>query len=386
MKKAIIVTAFFNYDYNIRIRYLEEFLNKKGFDVKIVTSNFDHRNKKEFIYKKDNLKILKVPFYKKNISLRRIISHFVFSKKVKDEFMADCPDFIYIITPPNFLFYFGGYYKRKKTDVKLIFEIEDIWPETMPLSFKLKKYLRGPFDIWRKIRDNNINLADGNVFECNLFKKYLLSRVTLTKTCEVLYLTKENTYFLKDSTVEYNPEGVINFLYIGSINNLIDIKFVVNILCYVNTKRKTMFHIIGAGEKSDKLQQMCKNRNIPYTMHGIVYNEQKKEGIISKCHFAFNIMKDTVFVGATMKSLEYFHYGVPVINNIKGDTADIIDKFECGININGFQYEQQMERLLLLKEESYINMRKNSRKVYEQLFCPESFEKRFAMFYKKLYG
>ena len=40
-------------------------------------------------------------------------------------------------------------------------------------------------------------------------------------------------------------------------------------------------------------------------------------------------MKDSVFVGLTMKSIDYFEAGLPILNTIKGDTWKFVD--ELGI-------------------------------------------------------
>ena len=123
MKKATIVTAFLNYDYRTRIVYLEKFLVSKGFDVEIITSNYDHRNKREYFSSRNNVTILNVPFYKKNFSLRRILSHLSFSRSVRKYLERSESDFVYVITPPNFLFKYMGKYKIAHKDVKVIFEI-----------------------------------------------------------------------------------------------------------------------------------------------------------------------------------------------------------------------------------------------------------------------
>ena len=40
-----------------------------------------------------------------------------------------------------------------------------------------------------------------------------------------------------------------------------------------------------------------------------------------------------MFVGLTMKSMDYFEAGLPVINNIHGDTWDIIEREKIGVNL-----------------------------------------------------
>lgn len=43
-------------------------------------------------------------------------------------------------------------------------------------------------------------------------------------------------------------------------------------------------------------------------------------------------MKKDVLVGLTMKSLDYFKNGIPIINNINGDTWEFVENYGVGIN------------------------------------------------------
>ena len=44
-------------------------------------------------------------------------------------------------------------------------------------------------------------------------------------------------------------------------------------------------------------------------------------------------MKTTVNVGMTMKSLDYFSFGIPIINNIRGDISKLVQDENIGFNI-----------------------------------------------------
>ena len=81
------------------------------------------------------------------------------------------------------------------------------------------------------------------------------------------------------------------------------------------------------------------------------------------------MMKKMVCVGLTMKSIDYFEFGLPLINNIKGDTWDIIEKEKCGINIS-IDNETLKENIV-----SYYSndMRSNSRKVFEKKLSEKTF-------------
>ena len=68
--------------------------------------------------------------------------------------------------------------------------------------------------------------------------------------------------------------------------------------------------------------------------HGVVFDQNEIGKIFSVCHAGLNILKPEVFVGLTMKSLEYFKFGLPVINSLEGDTADFIKTYGVGFTLS----------------------------------------------------
>jgi len=278
---------------------------------------------------------------------------------------------IYAITPPNSLFMYLSSVKKKSPGNRLFFEIEDLWPESLPVPGAIKKILFPVFEFWKFFRNHYINCADSIVFECNLFKNYLSKRMKMKPSLKTIYLTKENYngFYIKNL-----ENDVMRILYLGSINNLIDIDFIVTILSELRESCVVELHIIGGGEQTGKLIDRCSISNINVCNHGVIYNEMEKASIICNCHFAINIMKETVFVGATMKSLEYFHYGIPVLNNIPGDSETIVKEYGCGFNVDKNNYRDISRNLYaFVRTDRFLDMRKKSRRVYEELFCPDAY-------------
>lgn len=145
-------------------------------------------------------------------------------------------------------------------------------------------------------------------------------------------------------------------------------------------KCKVTFHIIGDGEKKIDFLNMLKNVNI--IDHGIVYDEEEKSNIYAECHLALNLMKTNVFVGLTMKSIEYFAAGLPIINNIPEDTENIIKQNECGYNLNN-NIDETVKWIMSLNDEMISKMRKNSYRVYRENFTVDVFNNRFSELIKK---
>src|SRR5690554_3897296 len=83
LKKSLIIAPFFNYNSSInRPRLVSEVLASYG-PVDIVTTNFDHlqKKKKKQVKFEDERAVfyLKTLPYKNNVSVKRFLSHFMFS-------------------------------------------------------------------------------------------------------------------------------------------------------------------------------------------------------------------------------------------------------------------------------------------------------------------
>lgn len=380
-KKAVIVTPFDNYSYNVRVKYIERSFASLGYDVVVLSADFDHRKKCHYDAHRDNLELLHVPEYKSNLSFQRMYSHYCFAKAVYGRIKEINPDFIYGSTPPNFLVKFLAKYKKEIPTVKLVFEVGDLWPETLPLSGKIKMVATPALGVWRRLRDNYIAKGDGLICECNLFK-YVIGKHAKIDNALTIYLCKEDQW--SDAFSPKEVGDTLNFAYVGSINNIIDIDLIVGFLAAVQNKRKVHFDIIGGGENAERLIQLCDSVNIDYINHGIVYDEKMKCDILGKCQFAFNIMKTSVVVGATMKSLEYFHSGLILINNITSDTVEIINRYDCGYNLQEIGFEEAVQRVVDLTKEEIFKKQLASRKVFTDLFDERVITNQFTKYIEKI--
>lgn len=342
-KKIALIISCFDW-YEKRLKFIERYLEEIGYRVLIVTSDFDHFHKKRggSSYLKKNLQYITVPTYRKNISLRRIWSHYIFVKQVDKIIKKIAPDFVYSLIPPNYLLKVLADGKRKY-QYKLVVDVIDLWPESFPHGNRRIF----PFYIWKSLRDKNIERADCVVVECELYKQALATNVKYEKM-HTLYLTAkslEEGVIPKQVSCNYNENSKMILGYLGSINSLIDIDKICRIVMKLKVIKDVEVRIIGCGEKSNEFITKLENCGVNVIYYGAVFDEKEKYTILHQCHYGLNIYKENVKIGLTMKSIDYFKYGLPILNTIKGDTEQLVNEYKVGININELNVSQISEEI-----------------------------------------
>ena len=328
-----------------RASYILDACSKAGYDVEVLTTDFSHIRKS----RRDNvpdgfLPIETIP-YKKNLSFERIYSHFRFAKDAFDHINRNKPDVLWVIAPANSLIKQAKIFKAENQDTKIIIDIIDMWPESLPFNFNKHIF---PFSIWRNIRKNNLDCADVLVSECNFYKDILNKEYA--GDIKTLYLSRSSNVKKRKIKVD---DKTLSLCYIGSINNIIDTDKICRIIKMID--EPVEMHVIGEGENTDSfidsLKKVC---NV--TFWGAVRDEKQKSKIFDRCHAGINIYKDGLYIGLTTKCIDYFENGLPIINNIKGDTWDMVENYKVGFNI---------DKDCILKSEDIISARKNNGNIYE---------------------
>lgn len=365
MKKAILISCFDWFEK--RLEPIMELLEKQ-YKVNVLLSDFNHIKKEKISYYEEHCRYINVPTYTKNLSFKRIKSHVSFTNSVASELAKEKPDFVYCLIPPNGLAKCCIEYKKKNPKAKIVFDIIDLWPESMPL-WKLNNSI--PCTIWKNLRNKYIGSADGVFLECELYRKQL-NGITPINT-EILYLFKnqntEEEQLVKETRNINRNQAVLNIAYLGSINHIIDIEGIKTVISVLKSRYEVSVHIIGKGENKDNLIDSIRTTGAKVQYYGPVFDEKEKIAILGKCDFALNMMVDTVKVGLTIKSIDYMSYGLSMINTIKGDTWELIEKYPIGIN-----YDGNADTLLLNVEEQLNQDYNEIINVYKKNFTKEAFQ------------
>lgn len=371
MKKVCIIYGVLNF--RSRADMLRRYFEKQGYQVTMYTSDFDHLEKKYIEDKEEGTQYIHVCSYYRNFSPARIRSHMSFAKQAEKELSGKKFDLIWVMLPPNSLTKRMGEYRKAHPETKLVSDCQDMWPETLPFAFVPNIF---PIRIWKNLRDRYLEKSDFLVTECSLFQKLLLqkhpdlsSETVYFRYCERLECEAEMPISL--------PENKISLCYLGAVNHIIDIPAIERMIRSLLVFRPVCVHIIGDGESRKKLVKRLQKAGAEVIFHGKIYEKEKKAQIFAMCHYGINMMKKSVCVGLTMKSMDYWENGLPVLNTIAGDTWDFVKNERVGYNISdSVSYEAIADY--------DISVRTRVKNFYRREFAQERFNEKLDVILSKL--
>ena len=352
MKKAFIISL----GCEDRLKIIRDVLKDK-YSCKIFISDFDHAKKKYIEAKDSECNYVHVPQYQKNISIGRIRAYISFASQVKRLLEMEKPELVYIMLPPNTIAYECARYKERNPSSKLIADVYDLWPESFPIQ-GISRYIPHVLNRWKGYRNYALEHADYIFTECNYYKKILGSELIPADKTSVLYIHKNQDddvkQIVEQSIKNYKRESdVVTLGYLGSINNIIDTDGISDLIKgFIKAGMVVKVKIVGGGEGTQRFIESIESAGAHVENYGFVFDSIKNVQIFSTCDFALNMMVSNAVVGLTTKSVDYFSFALPIVNNIKGDTT-------------------KAEQILNFLNDDIIQMKKNAYQCYLDLMTPQ---------------
>lgn len=368
--KVTIINCFPSIENN-RVIPIMEYYEKHGNEAVMLTSNFHHYNKEKVILNRKNIVQLNVLEYKKNLSLSRIFSHIIFSKKVYKYFKKNPSDIVYVKIPPNFLLHYLKKLKKRKRFF-LIGDIYDLWPESMPSLQKKNGIFHVISNVWKNVRENNLDCIDFTIYECDLYKKFIKNKGSY----DTLYLCRDDyiNFCIHDNS---NISEVVRLCYLGNVGQLVDLDLLEKFIIKLTPHRKIEFHIIGDGNSKISLINILKSHNVSIMDHGVVFADNIKRDIMQKCDFGLNFMKKELIIGLSNKSIDYFKCGLPILNTINSDTKYLISNFNAGYTVEEKSVDYMINWIISLDNNLMFDLKCNARKLYLENFTKEIFVQKY---------
>ena len=369
-----------------RFRFLPKFLAEKyGYDVEVITSTFQHWEKKQRNIKKTmknqsvekyKTTLLWEPGYKKNVDLRRVYSHFIFANNVVKHLKKNKYDLIYCTIPDNRLTAKVAEYAHKN-NIKMIVDIEDLWPEAMQMAIHLPKIIDKvvywPFRHYAKIAYKN---ADAYIGTSDEYRdepkiKYGIKR----NIAETVYVGCDIDEFdagiakFADEIEKQNGEFWIT--YAGTLGASYDLATFIEALALVQKSNPNIVgKILGGGPDEEKLKKLKSDLNAKVDFVGYT-PYPRMAAYLSKSDIVINSFVIKAPQSIVNKIGDYLSSGKPIINTCSSEELKKkIKKDNTGRNVIAEDKNKLADLILDMysnKDELEI-MGRNSRKIAEKEF------------------
>lgn len=344
MKRILMVVPFITFEsegYINRFTFLYNLL-KKDYEVILITSSFNHVQKKQRkinnFNEKYNVQFIYEPGYKKNISIKRLFSHRVFSYKLKKYLTSSGEfDYIYCAFPtPDVCDVTSKY--AKKNNIPFIIDIQDVWPEAMHLVLKNKTIANILlFPMKQKVKkiynraDYIIGVSQTYIDIC---KGYLLNDKKSLK----VYIGVDLSLF--DCNAQTNMPLVnkeINefwITYTGTMGSSYDIETLIKSIQILNSKglKNIKLILIGSGPLQKRFVSLAQKLGINYIALGNI-DHSLVCAYLKKSDLAANCIKKKAEQSITNKIGDYVSAGLPILNGCKNmEFFNIVEKEKIGVN------------------------------------------------------
>lgn len=382
MKKVLLLANFMDLDENTnnRFNYLAKLL-KNECNLKIITSTFSHREKRQRNYKdisNINIHMLYEPGYEKNISLKRIYSHYVLARNLKKclNNIEEKPDVIYCAVPSlKFAKETAKYAKKNK--IRFIIDIQDLWPEAFKMVFNVPIISDLIFYPMMKQANYIYSNADEIVAVSNT---YLNRALSVNKKCNKglsVFLGTDLKYFdkCKINGLKKCNDQIIKIAYIGTLGYSYDIISVMKAIKLLNNKgiKNIKFIIMGDGPLRNRFENFAKKNDINCEFTGRLEYE-KMIGVLCSCDIAVNPINKGSAGSIINKVGDYAMAGLPVVNTQEcPEYKELLSKYEAGVNaMNGNALDiSEKIKFLILNKKVRENMGKNNRRLAIEKFDRE---------------
>lgn len=332
------------YGVGSRLFYVSKGLSNLGLNVVLFSSNSNHLSKypnSKNLYNFENYEKLTHVWlntlkYSRSSSFGRLLSWLDFDKKLRKvtKLNLDKPDFVLVSSLSLTTILFGIYLKRKY-NVKLIFEIRDIYPLTLTAELGFSRFhpLVLYFRFIEKLGYKKADLIIGTMpnlvshVDCSVktHKKVIYSPLGIPD-----YWKSEPQISKYVESLFSKREFVVG--YAGSIGKSNSLDTFVNTIRLMNEQRlKIKFVIIGDGELKSKYQSelsCCDN-----VKFGEKIEQKYIPQFLQNCDLLYFSVHDSIVwnYGLSLnKLIDYMMAAKPIVASFSGYKS-MINQANCGL-------------------------------------------------------
>lgn len=272
---------------------------------------------------------------------------------------------IIFISSPPIISAIPYFYISKLMGKKIIFDVRDLWPESIPEIVNFKKGL-----IYKTILaiSNNMYKNSWKVIcvtnkMAEIVKSRGLKNVSVITNCT--QPKKLNVKCIINHTMDN-----INVVYTGIVTKIQNLEYFILINSDENIRRKFTWHIVGDGEELNNLKSLVSANSYNNI---IFYGYKDKEfcaKMIEKSDLCIAALKETGITKMTIsyKFIEYSSYGKPIISNWSEEIKALFAKYKFGIFADSLSKQKLISSLISITRRDLGFFAEESKRMFEAEF------------------
>lgn len=366
-----------------RFKFLSAMLVKAGFKVDLITTTFQHWEKKQrdisdpsYDAEPFNVVFIKEPGYRKNIDLKRVSSHAKAAKNLADYFEGHGDyDLIYAEIPPNDVALVCAKYAQKK-GIPFIADVNDLWPEAMRMVIDIPLISDVLFYPLARDARETYRRCTAVVGTSDEYATRPLRDMDKPVEHITIYVGNEVGAFDEEAHQEeyavVKPDGEFWLTYAGTIGASYDIKTMVLAadLLNKNGHEDIVFKILGGGPDKEELEKLsnkldCRVDFVGYMPHSAMAAYLVKSDVLVNSFVRKAPQSIVTKIG------DYLAAGKPMINTcMSPEFRNKVKLDGFGLNVDPEDPEVLATAILNLKRNPGLRrvMGTNARQIAETEF------------------
>ena len=275
-------------------------------------------------------------------------------------------DAVYVTTP-NIFIPWAAFFQKKKTGVKRILEVRDLWPDSVRDVEKMNIDII--FPVLKFMEKMLYKQSDKIVINNEGFRKYINRMI---KNKPILFLP--NAFSEDEVQFEKAPDN-FRVIYTGNIGFAQSYEKLQE-MAHKLEENKINFKIIGYGMNAHLFQSYIEYNDFKY----VTFEEEKtrEECLVEirNSNVQLSILKDSeVFLNVLPgKVIDGIASGVPVVTNLGGYTSDLVNEYQVGYAKEKATSDELADAIKKIKasKELETEMRTNSKRLSRSHFLWET--------------
>lgn len=323
---------------NDRFDSLASVLARRGAEVELVTSSFQHAFKTQRDTSVDRNPLYSTtyvhePPYRSNVSAGRLRSHRALGRNLAEYLRRrKVPDIIYCSMPSLEVAHAAAEF-AEKNEVRFILDVQDLWPEAFEMVLRPRWMVRQALIPIRRRAEAIYRAADAVVTVSETYSERVSSARRDGSTVSTVYLGSDLTRFDTYPVLRPPRTGIAELAYIGTLGHSYDLPSVFGALRELRKEGIRMrLHVMGTGPFEECWREEAGDLDEDVVFYGkLEYPEMVSR--LRGCDIAINPIVANSAASIINKVCDYAAAGLPVVNSQQcAEYQDLLTEYGAGIN------------------------------------------------------